>query len=290
MRDELELTPLSDFDAPAIATDASKLKPLPSPHAHMFRLTLALLSIVGIVAIAVAVIAVSDHTSQSTGSGNWSAWSPTEQGSAGVQQIASFVAPFYRISDSQQLNVISPLSLTSETAAGTTTGKGLTIAINPNGSSSTSSLEVLNGETVAYNICGLGASDCELSGTASINRMLLLRREALELALYTLKYITSSQNVLVVLPPGHTVTTSGKETPVTVAVLFDRTELAPLLKHPLSESLQADPPEVSQLTSWSKSEEAGFVDEVTARGLFSSQVESEQEGGNLLVLSPLPSQ
>jgi len=33
-----------------------------------------------------------------------------------------------------------------------------------------------------------------------------------------------------------------------------------------------------------------LVQEITADGLFSSQVEAQQEGGTLLVLSPLPAQ
>ena len=54
--------------------------------------------------------------------------------------------------------------------------------------------------------------------------------------------------------------------------------------------LQQYPPELSQLTSWSKTTEAGLVDQLTAHGLFSSQVESQQVGGSALVLTPLPPQ
>jgi hypothetical protein len=143
---------------------------------------------------------------------------------------------------------------------------------------------------VAYNICGLGPKDCELPGTATINRMLLLRREALELALYTFKY-TNASNVVAVLPPGHSITTNG--TPgakVTVATLFERSELAPFLKTPLSKTLSDYPLDISELGLWSKTTEAELVQEVTADGLFSSQVEAQQEGGTLIVLNPLPSQ
>jgi hypothetical protein len=79
-------------------------------------------------------------------------------------------------------------------------------------------------------------------------------------------------------------------TPVTVAVLFERAELAPFLQVPLSESLQEVPPEVSQLPQWIKTDEAGLVDEVTSRTLFSEKLESQQEGGNLLVLSHISAQ
>jgi hypothetical protein len=247
-------------------------------------------------AIAVAVVVLSDHTSKTRPSGSqaWSEWSPSASGSTGVQEIADYIAPFYRLSTAQQLDVVTPLALTSETSAGTTTGHGLTIAVETGGSSSSESLSLLTGSTVAYNICGLGASHCDLAGTPSTNRMLLLRREALELALYTLKYISSASNVLVVLPPGRSAAKVGigvtPAKPVTVAVLFLRAELKPLLSTPINDTLEEDPPEVAQLAAWSKSDEAGLVDEVTARTLFSEQVEAQQEGGNLLVLTPLAPQ
>jgi hypothetical protein len=121
--------------------------------------------------------------------------------------------------------------------------------------------------------------------------MLLLRREGLELALYTFEYIANSENVVIVLPPGHTVTSTGaSEKGVTVTLLFDRKQLQPLLDLPLSRTLGEYPPELSQLTLWSKTEEAGLVDQVTAQGLFTSQVESLQVGGSALVLTALPAQ
>jgi len=194
------------------------------------------------------------------------------------------------VSGSQQLNVISPMQLAKATAAGTTTGSGLTVAVNES-TTGTQSLGLLNGTTVAYEVCGLGAKNCALAGAASTNRMLLLRREALELALYTFKYISGSQNVVVVLPPGHTVTTGGTdEKGVTVALAFLRNDLQPWLQVPLTKTLQQYPPELSKLSLWSKTEEASFVDQVTAHFLFSSQVESLQEGGSALVLTPLPAQ
>jgi hypothetical protein len=280
----------------AEANDVRKLPRLPSPHAGRFRVALAMLFGIAIGAIAIAVFVISDHTGKSRASGSqaWSQWSPSTGGSTGAQEIADYVSPFYRLSAAQQLDVVTPISLTSETAAGTTTGKGVTIAIDANGSSNSDSLSLLTGSTVAYNVCGLGASHCELVGTASANRLLLLRREALELGLYTLKYLHSVDNVLVVLPPGHSVAKVGvgvtPAKPVTVAVLFLRDELKPLLSTPIDDELEEDPPDIAELPAWSKSDEAGLVDQVTARTLFSEQVQTQQEGGNLLVLTPIAPQ
>ncbi len=265
-----------------------------APHAHKFRLALALLGGVAVVAIAIAIAVAAHHGSgrSANGSGRWSAWAPDTSGSTGVREIADHVAPYYRLDGSQQLNVITPISVSQATDAGTTTGGGLTVAVNTAQPGKSSSLSLLNGKTVAYNICGLGPADCELPGTPSTARVLLMRRQALELALYTLKY-SDAENVLVVLPPSRTTKTAGniaKGSRVTVAVLFDRKELQPWLNAPLGKTLASYPLESSELKLWGKTQEATLVDELTANSLFSSKLESQQEGGRVIVLTQLPTQ
>jgi hypothetical protein len=277
---------------PVVSSGAQDLPRVDSPHAPRFRIVLAVLCGVAVAALAIAVVVASQGNTRDkiVGTANWSSWRTDSSGSTGISEIAQHVAPYYRVNAAQQLDVITPLQLSQTTAANTTAGNGITVAVNE-GTSKSPSLGLLNGRTVAYNVCGLGAKDCELAGAASTNRMLLLRREALELALYTFEYIANSQNVVVVLPPGHTVTSTGaSEKGVTVTLLFLRKELQPLLDLRLSRTLSEYPPELSQLTLWSKTQEAGLVDQITANGLFTSQVESLQVGGSALVLTALPAQ
>ncbi len=285
------MTTLSD-EQPA---SEPALPRLHHPHARGFRAVLVVLTLIALAAVAVAIVVGlrGNNRDGTVAAGVWSSWAPSGTGNEGVSEIADFIAPYYRLGASQQLDVVTPIKVAQATAAGTTTGNGLTVAVNVSGSSvsSSSNLDLLNGLTIAYNVCGLGPSDCELAGTASTTRVLLLRREALELALYTLKYISGSQNVLAVLPPGHTKATSKTAaSKVTVAVLFDRAELKPWLDMPLAKTLAASPPSQSELPLWSQSDEAGLVDELTGHGLFSSQMEAQQEGGKLMVLTPLPTQ
>lgn len=280
---------------PVLRTDPRRLPRLPVPHAMKFRLALAALAGIAVGAIAIAVVVLAHGSASATiaSAGNWSSWAPSSSGSAGVSQIADHLAPYYRESAAQQLDVITPISVSQTTAAGTTSGNGLTVAVNTGASGKGQSLGLLNGRTIAYNVCGLGPRDCELAGTPSVARMLLLRREALELALYTFEYIGNSQNVVVVLPPARTVSSGASgapATPVTVAVAFVRRALQPWLQVPLSRTLQQYPPDVAQLNIWKQTPEAGLVDQITAHALFSSQVESLQVGGRVLVLSQLPSQ
>jgi hypothetical protein len=211
-----------------------------------------------------------------------------------VTEIADHLAPDYRFSSSQQMNTITPISLSQSTAAGTTNGSGLTIAVNTDSSGKTQKLALLNGKTVAYSVCGLGTKgDCALAGTPTTARMMLLRREALELALYTFRYINGANNVVVVLPPGHDTVSAGSNSsqlPTTAAVAFDRAQLTPSLQLPLSRTLTTVPPEVPQLPTWIKGPEANLVDQATKNSLFSSQVQAQQVGGQLLVLNQLPAQ
>jgi hypothetical protein len=285
-----------------------------SPHAGRFRSVTALLVALGIGAIVVAVAVAVGNRQSAPAAAKWSEWQPPEGGTLGARDIADFVAPFYRIDSVNQLAVVTVVNLESASAAaaaqqaaanGTTSNtvaSGLEVAVRPSPTSSQVSL--LNGSTIAYNLCGIGGKDCAIGvGKPSTNRLLLLRREALELALYTFRYIGGTQNVVAILPPGHseptkTATRSKKPPkasstqtsakPVDIAVLFVRQELSPLLKDRLTEILPGQtPPSVAHMR---QAPEAGLVEQLTARNLFTESLQQAQDGSSLIVLNPLPPQ
>src|SRR5207245_970324 len=113
--------------------------------------------------------------------------------------------------------------------------------------------------TIVYNLCGQGSGDCSIGvGTPSPARLLLLRREALELALYTFKYLGGIDTVVGILPPGHTAAgctgicpkpqTKPTTKPVNLALAFDRKELQPWLDHPVRQALPEElPPSASEM-------------------------------------------
>jgi hypothetical protein len=222
--------------------------------------------------------------------------------------IANFVAPFYRASPGNQLAVVRVVNLESQAAqaAASAAANGTTappatdsvqVAVRP--SETSTQLGLLPGNTVAYSLCGLGTKCAIAVGKPSTNRLLLLRREALELALYTFKYMPQTNNVVAILPPGHTEQTStstkrppaansSASTPVAIAVLFVRQEVQPLLNRPLDHTLpELVRPTVAQMP---KAQEAQLVSELTARSLFSEKLEATQDGSDLIVLDPLPPQ
>jgi hypothetical protein len=281
-------------------SDHGDARPAPSPHAHKFRAATALLAGLAIGAVGIAIGIASSSSGGGAGL-KWSSWSPIDNGVQGAREIADHLAPFYRISGVDQLAVVTVVNLGNASQVNPTTGatEGLQVAVRTD--PTTSTLSLLNGNTIAYNMCGVGSNNCTIGiGKPSALRLLLLKREALELALYTFKYVSGTQNVVAILPPGTTTTSSctgicatphAKTTTkrTDIALLFLHDELAPFLSQPLTAALPNQfPPSVPQLPLWSQTTEAGLVEQVTARGLFSEQLVQAQDGSSLIELNQLP--
>lgn len=266
------------------------VRPEPSPHSRKFVAAIAALTGIGAGAIVIALAILLSGTSGGPAAA-WSAWSPPDNGLAGERDIADQVAPFYRASPSTQLTVVTVENSSSSSSS------GLQIAVRD---PSTGALAAVSGTSAVYNLCGLGSNCAIATGSPSQARSLLLRREALELALYTLKYIPSIDNVVAILPPGFSVVTSqltakppapGKTTtttPVNTAVVFQRQSLQRFLQHPLNQTLPEQlPPTVAQMSS---APEAELVSVITGQALFQHQIIQAQDGSSVLVLDPLPPQ
>jgi hypothetical protein len=131
-------------------------------------------------------------------------------------------------------------------------------------------------DSVTYELCGLGA-DCAISsGKPSLARSLLLRREALELALYTFHFEPSIQTVVTYMPPA-----TGQK--ASFVYLFLRNQLSQALSQPISATLpEAKPPLASQISA----SEATTVDELTAPDLYRFSFTRGQDGGVWLVFNP----
>ncbi len=262
-----------------------------SRHSSKFKLATIGLVVVGAAAIVAAIVLSASGATRTTSSSTWSAFQPQDDGLQGAQEIADFVAPYYRASPAYQLAVVTAMNLSDPS-------NPLEVVVPapgaPNG------LQALPpASTVAYNLCGLGSKDCSIGvGTPTSQRLLLLRREALELALYTFKYISGTQTVVAVLPPGHTEqsshlsakpptgssASSNNTKAVTLAVAFDRKELQPWLDRPLRETLpEPIPPTVEEMAN---APEAELVSVITAHGLFQERTEQAQDGSKVLVLTP----
>ncbi len=278
-----------------------------SPHSEKFRAVTTALAGLAVVAILLA-LTILVRSGAAGAPAKWSDWVPPDGGMLGARQIADHLAPFYRISGVDQLAVVTVVNLTRPGGASTggasssnssSSSTGLQVAVRSDPSSS--AVTVLNGTTIGYNLCGIGGSNCAIGvGQPSAQRLLLLRREALELALYTLKYIGGAQSVVAILPPGHPAPATALSAtppfasgapaakPVDVALLFQRDEMSPWLTQPLSATLPEQyPPSVAQMST---APEAPLVDQLTGRLLFAEHLKQAQDGSGLMVLDPLPPQ
>jgi hypothetical protein len=277
--------------ATATAGDGSKHRS-GSPHSLRFlAVTAALVGIaIGAIGVAIAVL-VSDKSPGPQA--KWSSFSPPDNGVGGERDIANAVAPLYRATSASQLAVVTVQNFSD-------TGTGTQVALR---SPNDGTLSALGGTTAVFNLCGLGPNCAISSGKPSADRLLLLRREALELSLYTFKYVHDVENVVSILPPGHAVTVTtakltakppdkagskSKTAPLYMAVAFQRRSLQPFLNRPLRDTLPEQIPPMP--TTIGSAPEAELVSVLTAQALFKQQVIQAQDGSNVLVLDPLPPQ
>ena len=177
--------------------------------AHRFRAAIAALVGIAIGAIAVALVVIIGGDNRRTTSAKWSSWSPPDSGTLGAREIADHLAPLYRISSVDQLDVVTVVNLSASDRRCDRHDRQRYLDKRPPGRRAPIRHRVrcrCSAATRSPTTYAGSESNCSITaGKASPDRLLLLRREALELALYTFKYIDGVQNVVAILPPGHTV-------------------------------------------------------------------------------------
>jgi hypothetical protein len=262
-----------------------------SPHSRKFMIATAALIGIALGALAIALAALLGRSGTSSPSTTWSQWRPPDNGLAGEREIAAEVAPFYRASPDSQLAVVTVQNIPSSTS-GTPSATQLALR-DP----TTGTVAGIAGNTAVYNLCGLGPSCAVIPGPPSHARLLLLQREALELALYTFKYIDTTQNVVVALPPGRATISSTvlSASPrkavmrtVDLAVVFSRQGLVRFTERPLSQTLPEQlPPTIQQMPG---APEAELVNVIASQALFAQQLVQAQDGSDVIVLNAVPPQ
>jgi hypothetical protein len=134
-------------------------------------------------------------------------------------------------------------------------------------------------DSIMYLLCGLGTACTIATGAPSVERGELVRREILELALYTFKYVPGIDSVLAFMPPAAVKKQA-------VLIYLRKSDVAAELAKPLDDSLRPTVPRVSTIAA--RPREVRVIDAVvTPRAFNPVTLTTTQGGDSLLVLSPL---
>lgn len=196
----------------------------------------------------------------------WSSWRPTKQSTEGASQIAQYVSRRYRLPSGGQLVGVF---------AGPPRVQNIPIAAFAlrRGSSQRDISIVPARHGVVYLLFGLGANGSIPGARPSFERTRLIRREALELALYTFRYEEGADSVLAFLPP---------DTQPSTTLFFRKIDLREQLKRPLQKTL----PGTATLESVRRDPERTTIDRLTVSRLYQFGIQQIPDGRVVLVLGP----
>ena len=262
--------------APVLAPVAPQRGPLLVPQRpHRLRFGLIYGGLGAILVLAIAGVAIFASRSISPGP-RWSTWKPSGGGLGATKQIAEHVSTTYHLPTGEQLvDVIAKAP--SVSPASTVTIPIHYLAVRGTKGRGDQIYTVSSSDSVMYSLCGLGSSCSIAKGKASVERGRLVRREILELALYTFKYVGGIKNVIAFMPP------QPGASPKYV-VYLRKDDLTIPLKRPLLKTLAAKTP----LPKTIPAHEVTVIDSVTESRVFSFSLSQAQQGDAILVLAPLP--
>jgi hypothetical protein len=248
-------------------------EPGPRPYRHRFSLLYAVLAAATAAAVLGTVLAVT-HTSVGGSGPAWSAWKPSGGGLGAAKQIADHVSGTYHLPSGQQL--VDVIATAPSVSPSNQQIPIHYIAVRGPKGKVDSIFPIDSSNSLMYSLCGLGASCSISSGTPSVARGTLVRREILELALYTFKYVGGIKNVIAFMPP-----TPGAQ--ATLAIYLQKSDFTEQLKQPLPQTLNTKVPLPSAITA----KEQETIDSTTQSRVYKFTLSQAQQGDAILVLQPL---
>ena len=210
----------------------------------------------------------------------WSAWGPVGSSERRAAQIGDHVGDEYRLPSGKALVAVTYAGVPTVTGPDGSNFQVRAIAVRPDttaGRAEADDVDTVNaGNTVMYTLCGLGTACSIAEGKPSIARGQLLRREALELALYSFHYLDGIDSALVLLPPR----ADGK---AATAVFVEGNDVRPELRRPLDETFTAPlTPGVGEI----QPDEQRVVDRTTRSRVYEYSYLQAQDGSPVMVLTP----
>lgn len=238
---------------------------------------LAAIGIAAIVGLVTLVVNPASSGGSSSSSSSWSKWKP-DSGTTGqmAAQIADHVARQYHLNKAGA-QLVAVLAGPPQVTAGTHKIAVSNIAVKK-AAASAAGIEVIpSGSTWKEQLCGIGGTGCSIpTGKPSEERGRLVRREALEIALYTFKFVPAIKSIVAFMPP------PAGQSPSTLLYL-KKDNLTNELSQPLRKTLPLEKP---PLPSSPDTVEAPTIDRLTLPAIYSYNYQQLQDASALLVLDP----
>ena len=207
----------------------------------------------------------------------WSAWRPSGTPDERLNQITDRVAHAYRLPSGNQLvGVLAQTpSVVNDNQSQEIRAFGLA---TPSPTTGTPNITFVPTEgAVEFILCGIRTQDCSIrEDKPTPQRLRLLRRQALELALYTFRYVDGVKSVFAVLPPR-----SGSRPEL--GLFFRKSDLDDVLEHPLDRTLRRSPPPNPEALP---RVEANVIDRLTVPHLHKFSYQPVADGSLVVVLGP----
>jgi hypothetical protein len=248
---------------------------------HRFGIAYLLLAALLGAAVGLFVVFLSDNGSG--GGRQWSAWKPSQGGVQRFDEIAKNVGREYALPNGRQL--VGVLS-TPPVVQGQSTPvplRAIAVRTGLTGETPDDASFYGAGDAWAYVLCGFGTSCAIAEGKPSVQRYDLLRREALELALYTFKYNSGIQSVLAYMPPAKNQSGSGQATPS--MIFLRRSDVKQALDEPLRTTLP--PPKANLKPGQMSAAELARVRRYTDSRVFNFTFQQLADGTAIVVLDPI---
>ena len=209
----------------------------------------------------------------------WSAWEPTGTTDQRVAQIADHVSLGYRLPSGNALVAITYQGPPVGSVDGSLQPVRV-VAVRPDttgGRADANDIVTLDARnTVQFNLCGLGKACSIPEGKPTNARGQLLRREALELALYVFKYVNGVDSALMLLPPR-------ADGQAAAAVFLTKGDVGAMLGRPLDQTLTAPlTPGVGEIGA----DEQSAIDRTTLPRLYEYGWLQAQDSSLVMVLAP----
>jgi hypothetical protein len=210
----------------------------------------------------------------------WSAWQPEGSRATFDDQIARYVSGRYRLPETGS-PLVAVIPGAPEVTAGGQEVAVTNVVIQDDPQGDRDGFRVVDiDKSWMYQLCGLGPSCSIPQGTPSAERLQILRREALELALYTFKFGDDVDTVIALLPPDLGEADTAEDN-TAVALFFEKSALRAELKQPLAATLVSpSPPQGTQLDP----RESLILERLTADRVFLYDFQPLQAGSALMHL------